>query len=79
MGAIFSTVVIAGAAERLPFGIVRLLGGLAFCLGLVLVVVAGAETGGEDEPPQSCRSDGERELEGRPGHAGRITGCVGSS
>ena len=30
-----------GAA--LPYGVNRLLGGLAFCLGLILVVVAGAE------------------------------------
>jgi formate transporter FocA len=43
LGAIFATTVTAGAAGYLPFGVVRLLGGLVFCLGLVLVVVAGAE------------------------------------
>jgi formate transporter FocA len=43
LGAIFATTVTAGAAGHLPFGVVRLLGGLVFCLGLVLVVVAGAE------------------------------------
>jgi len=43
MGAIFATTVITGAAETLPWGIIKLLGGLAFCLGLILVVVAGAE------------------------------------
>jgi formate transporter FocA len=43
MGAVFSTSVTAGAAGQLPFGITRLLGGLVFCLGLILVVVAGAE------------------------------------
>ena len=57
LGAIFSTTLIAGAGSAgiiaadgslayrsaLPFGIQRLLAGLAFCLGLILVVVAGAE------------------------------------
>jgi formate/nitrite transporter len=42
MGAVFSTVVMAGG-DSLAYGIERLLGGLAFSLGLVLVVVAGAE------------------------------------
>jgi formate transporter len=41
-GAIFSTTVAAGASV-LPYGVARLLAGLAFCLGLILVVVAGAE------------------------------------
>lgn len=41
LGALFFTVVVTDA--RLGFGITRLLGGLSFCLGLVLVVVAGAE------------------------------------
>jgi formate transporter len=44
LGAIFSTVVAtAGTGSALPFGLTRLLVGLAFCLGLILVVVAGAE------------------------------------
>jgi formate transporter len=42
MGAIFATTVTAGAAE-LPYGVGRLLAGLTFSLGLILVVVAGAE------------------------------------
>jgi len=42
MGAIFSTITIVGA-EGLPFGATRLLAGVTFCLGLILVVVAGAE------------------------------------
>ena len=42
MGAIFSTTVAAGGGE-LPYGVVRLLAGLVFTLGLILVVVAGAE------------------------------------
>jgi len=59
LGAIFATIVSAGSSMAikasdpaaafmpltvsLPYGIVRLLTGLAFCLGLILVVVAGAE------------------------------------
>jgi formate transporter len=54
-GAVFATTVTAGSAAitstdggatlsaGLPYGIARLLTGLAFCLGLVLVVVGGAE------------------------------------
>ena len=43
LGALFATTVTAGASGALPYGIVRLLAGLAFCLGLILVVVGGAE------------------------------------
>ena len=43
LGAIFSTTVTTATAEQWPLGIVRLVGGLAFCLGLILVIVAGAE------------------------------------
>jgi formate transporter len=54
-GAVFATTVTAGSAAitsadggaalsaGLPYGITRLLTGLVFCLGLVLVVVGGAE------------------------------------
>ena len=53
-GAVFATTVTAGSAAitsadggalsaGLPYGIVRLLTGVTFCLGLVLVVVGGAE------------------------------------
>lgn len=42
LGAIFATTVSAGAGV-LPFGVARLLAGLAFSLGLVLVIVGGAE------------------------------------
>jgi formate transporter FocA len=43
-GAIFATVVSTGlAAGGIPYGVIRLLSGLAFCLGLIAVVVAGAE------------------------------------
>ncbi len=42
LGALFYTTVGAGAGA-LPWGVARLLGGMAFCLGLILVIVAGAE------------------------------------
>ena len=41
-GAIYATTVWTGGGA-LPYGVNRLLGGLVFCLGLILVVVAGAE------------------------------------
>ncbi len=41
-GANFMTVVMTGAGE-LPWGVGRLLGGLVFSLGLILVIVGGAE------------------------------------
>jgi formate transporter FocA len=41
-GAFYATTVWAGGST-LPYGVNRLLGGLVFCLGLILVVVAGAE------------------------------------
>ncbi len=43
LGGMFATTVLAGADGVVPFGISRLLSGLVFCLGLVLVVVGGAE------------------------------------
>jgi formate transporter FocA len=42
LGAVFSTTVVAGAGD-LPYGITRLLAGLVFTLGLILVIVGGAE------------------------------------
>jgi formate/nitrite transporter len=42
LGAIFMTVVLTGSAT-LPWGVGRLLGGMAFSLGLILVIVGGAE------------------------------------
>jgi formate/nitrite transporter len=41
-GAIFMTVALTGAGE-LPWGVARVLGGLVFSLGLILVIVGGAE------------------------------------
>ena len=54
-GAIFATTVSAGtftslggdgmlqSSTTLPYGIVRLLVGLAFCVGIIMVIIAGAE------------------------------------
>jgi formate/nitrite transporter len=42
LGALLATTVAAGSAA-LPYGVARLLVGLAFCLGLILVVIGGAE------------------------------------
>jgi formate transporter len=42
LGAMFATVVGAGAGD-VPFGLARLAAGVVFCLGLLLVVAAGAE------------------------------------
>jgi formate transporter len=43
-GAIFATTVTTGlGAAGVGFGIIKLLGGLVFCLGLIAVIVAGAE------------------------------------
>lgn len=41
-GAIFMTVVLAGSGD-VPWGIARLLGGIVFSLGLILVIIGGAE------------------------------------
>ena len=55
LGAIFATTIISGGSAvkaadgvvaftmGVPFGITKLLGGLVFCLGLILVIVGGAE------------------------------------
>jgi len=42
LGSVFSTTVTAGAGA-MPFGVTKLLGGVTFSLGLILVVIAGAE------------------------------------
>jgi len=41
-GAIFATTV-AAAGGALPYGVSKILGGIVFCLGLILVIGAGAE------------------------------------
>ena len=43
LGAVFATTVAAGTTGTWPFGVTKLLVGLVFCLGLILVIVGGAE------------------------------------
>ena len=43
LGAMFSTVVATGLPDALPLGLSRVLPAIAFSLGLILVVVCGAE------------------------------------
>jgi formate/nitrite transporter len=43
LGAMFSTVTATGLGDAVPFGLARLLPALVFSMGLVLVVVCGAE------------------------------------
>ena len=43
LGAMFATTVLTGTDGVVPFGISRLLAGSVFCLGLILVIVGGAE------------------------------------
>jgi formate transporter FocA len=43
LGAVFSSTVATGASGTLPYGVTRLLSGLVFSLGLILVIVGGAE------------------------------------
>jgi len=43
LGGLFATIAGSGAAGMMPYGVTRLLMGLVFCLGLILVVVGGAE------------------------------------
>jgi formate transporter len=43
LGALFATTVAAGTAGAMPYGVVRLLVGLVFSVGLILVIVGGAE------------------------------------
>ncbi|HEY0845906.1 MAG TPA: formate/nitrite transporter family protein [Noviherbaspirillum sp.] len=43
LGALFAMVAISGAADMLPYGLTRLLMGVTFSLGLILVVIAGAQ------------------------------------
>ena len=42
MGAVFYIAVTTGGGD-LPYGVGKLVGGVAFCVGLIMVVVAGAE------------------------------------
>ncbi len=42
-GAMFATVALAGAGDALPYGVARVIAGVVFSLGLILVIVGGAE------------------------------------
>lgn len=42
IGGFFSSTVLVGS-ETIPYGVSKLLAGLAFCVGLVLVIIGGAE------------------------------------
>lgn len=82
-GAIFMTIVMTGAGD-LPWGVARLLAGLVFSLGLVLVIVGGAELfTGDSLMIVACAS---RRI--TPGsllrawslvYAGNIVGAVGTA
>ena len=43
LGAMFATTVAAGTSGAMPYGVARLLVGLVFSVGLILVIVGGAE------------------------------------
>ena len=43
LGAVFATTIATGAGSTIPFGVTKLLIGLVFCLGLILVIIGGAE------------------------------------
>lgn len=43
LGAVFATTIATGASGILPFGVTKMLVGFVFCLGLILVIVGGAE------------------------------------
>lgn len=43
LGGVFATTVAAGATGILPYGIIKLFMGLVFSLGLILIVIGGAE------------------------------------
>lgn len=43
LGAVFATTVATGTSGTLPYGVTKLLIGFVFCLGLILVIVGGAE------------------------------------
>lgn len=42
LGAMFATITAAGSSD-LPYGVARMLIGMTFCIGLILIVVGGAE------------------------------------
>jgi formate transporter len=82
LGSAFSFVVTAGAEGTVPYGMTRLLGGLAFSLGLILVIVGGAELfTGNNLMIMACASGrvGARELLRAWGlvYLGNLVGATG--
>lgn len=80
LGALLFTVVVTGSG--LGFGPIRLLGGVSFCLGLILVVVAGAElfTGNNlIAMAWASRLIGTREVlrNWLLAYTGNVVGCLG--
>lgn len=81
MGALFFTVVMT--ESELGLGITRLAGGLAFCLGLVLVVIGGAELFTGNNLLAMAWASGlisTREIIKNWGivYAGNVIGCLGT-
>ncbi len=81
LGALFCTVVVT--ESRLGFGATRLLGGLSFSLGLILVVIAGAElfTGNNlIAMAWASRLIGTREVMRNwlLAYVGNVVGCLGT-
>ncbi len=81
LGALLFTVIVTDST--LGFGVTRLLGGVGFCLGLVLVVVAGAElfTGNNlIAMAWASRLIGIREVARNwlLVYAGNVAGCIGT-
>lgn len=81
LGALLFTVVVTGST--LGFGPTRLLGGVSFCLGLILVVVAGAElfTGNNlIAMAWASRLIGTREVMRNwlLAYTGNVIGCLGT-
>ncbi len=81
-GSMFSVVVTAGAEGILPYGVIRLLGGLVFSLGLILVIVGGAELfTGNNLMVMACASGrvGVREVLRAWGlvYVGNLVGAIG--
>jgi formate/nitrite transporter len=81
LGSLFFTVVVTDA--QLGYGVTRLLGGLSFCLGLVLVVVAGAELFTGNNLLAMAWASGQistRELlrNWLFAYAGNVVGCLGT-
>src|SRR6266536_4902245 len=81
-GSMFSVVVTAGAEGILSYGVTRLLGGLVFSLGLILVIVGGAELfTGNNLMVMACASGrvGVREVLRAWGlvYVGNLVGAIG--